>query len=472
MGELGIPVPDPGTVKLPLVAAPAGPDRADRPAAGGPRGGRGRGGRRSLQAVDRRRAVTDRLLREIRKEERSHSLAVQEIRGGHVADDGELPVKPPPPGRDAPIAVPGARTRLDRILGREKWHRTGGGWISGAIYGANDGLAAVFGIVAGVSGATGGSTSVLTAGLAGAIASALSMATGAYLAERSEHGGPGGEHRARAPGDRRASRGGEGGAVALLPAQGDRRADRRRARRADGRAPGRDAPGARGRGVRRHDRGREQRRRRRRSPPASRPAVGAIVPVIPFMITTGTAAIVAAAIVSLVAHFLVGAAKSLVTLRTWWSAGPGDDARRADRRRRYVPGGSGATDLTRPGARAARRPRPRAPPPAPRGQRRRRGRASLEPASGPTRPARASPSTWTYRSSFCPGRRSSRRTYPARSAARAPRRPRLSEPSGAIRSLRAFSSPGRLRRRGAAAPRARPARAGRARAPPRRGGGT
>ena len=39
------------------------------------------------------------------------------------------------------------------------------------------------------------------------------------------------------------------------------------------------------------------------------------------MITTGTGAIVAAAIVSLVAHFLVGAAKSLVTLRTWWSAG-------------------------------------------------------------------------------------------------------------------------------------------------------
>jgi VIT1/CCC1 family predicted Fe2+/Mn2+ transporter len=49
--------------------------------------------------------------------------------------------------------------------------------------------------------------------------------------------------------------------------------------------------------------------------------LGAIVPVIPFMIASGTAAIVAAAVVSLLAHFLVGAAKSLVTLRTWWSAG-------------------------------------------------------------------------------------------------------------------------------------------------------
>jgi VIT1/CCC1 family predicted Fe2+/Mn2+ transporter len=50
-------------------------------------------------------------------------------------------------------------------------------------------------------------------------------------------------------------------------------------------------------------------------------AVGAIIPVIPFMFDTGAVAIIAAAIVSLVAHFLVGAAKSLVTLRTWWSAG-------------------------------------------------------------------------------------------------------------------------------------------------------
>jgi predicted membrane protein (TIGR00267 family) len=49
--------------------------------------------------------------------------------------------------------------------------------------------------------------------------------------------------------------------------------------------------------------------------------LGAIVPVIPFMITTGTAAIIAAAVISLIAHFLVGAAKSLVTLRSWWSAG-------------------------------------------------------------------------------------------------------------------------------------------------------
>ncbi|MGO9906446.1 MAG: VIT1/CCC1 transporter family protein [Solirubrobacteraceae bacterium] len=32
-------------------------------------------------------------------------------------------------------------------------------------------------------------------------------------------------------------------------------------------------------------------------------------------------AIATAAVISLIAHFLVGAAKSLVTLRSWWSAG-------------------------------------------------------------------------------------------------------------------------------------------------------
>jgi predicted membrane protein (TIGR00267 family) len=49
--------------------------------------------------------------------------------------------------------------------------------------------------------------------------------------------------------------------------------------------------------------------------------VGAMVPVIPFFFWRGTTAVVIAATVSLIAHFLVGAAKSLFTLRTWWAAG-------------------------------------------------------------------------------------------------------------------------------------------------------
>jgi rubrerythrin len=79
------------------------------------------------------------------------------------------------------------KSRLDRILRSEKWHTTTGSWLGDAIYGANDGLGAVFGIVSGVAGATDNSRQyVLLAGLAGAIASALSMGSGAYLSTKSE----------------------------------------------------------------------------------------------------------------------------------------------------------------------------------------------------------------------------------------------------------------------------------------------
>ncbi len=215
---------------------------------------------------------------------------------------------------------PAPALRLDRILGREQWHRTGGGWISGAIYGANDGLAAVFGIVAGVSGATGGSSSVLTAGLAGAIASALSMATGAYLAERSEHEVQQAnvERERQEIAEHPEEEKEELSLFYQLKGIDEVTADGLAERMAAHPDAMLQALTAEEFGVSAGDAG-----------DAAQAAlaagvstgVGAIVPVIPFMITTGTVAIVAAAVVSLVAHFLVGAAKSLVTLRTWWSAG-------------------------------------------------------------------------------------------------------------------------------------------------------
>ncbi len=82
--------------------------------------------------------------------------------------------------------VSGPQATLDTILHRESWHRGGGGWIGQAIYGANDGLGSVFGIVSGVAGATAGGEAVLIAGLAGMMASALSMGSGAYLATKAE----------------------------------------------------------------------------------------------------------------------------------------------------------------------------------------------------------------------------------------------------------------------------------------------
>jgi len=87
---------------------------------------------------------------------------------------------------DPATSVTSPQAMLDTILHRESWHKHGGGWIGQAIYGANDGLGSVFGIVSGVAGATAGGPAVLVAGLAGMLASALSMGSGAYLATKAE----------------------------------------------------------------------------------------------------------------------------------------------------------------------------------------------------------------------------------------------------------------------------------------------
>ena len=50
-------------------------------------------------------------------------------------------------------------------------------------------------------------------------------------------------------------------------------------------------------------------------------AVGAFIPIIPFFFMSGFAAVVAAFIISLLAHFAVGALKSLITIRSWWASG-------------------------------------------------------------------------------------------------------------------------------------------------------
>ena len=112
-------------------------------------------------ATDKERAQIE----EARREEEAHARVLHEISE----------------------AFSPTQRKLDRLLGREKWHITGGGWIGQAVYGANDGLGAAFGVVSGVAGATGvDARFVLLSGIATAIASALSMGSGAYLATKSE----------------------------------------------------------------------------------------------------------------------------------------------------------------------------------------------------------------------------------------------------------------------------------------------
>jgi VIT1/CCC1 family predicted Fe2+/Mn2+ transporter len=247
---------------------------------------------------------TDALFAEIREDERAHSHNVAAVRSTDSSPT---------------LATNPAQARLDRILGRESWHRTGAGWISGAIYGANDGLAAVFGIVAGVSGATGGSSFVLTAGLSGAVASALSMATGAFLAERSEAEVAAANlaQERREVEEHPEEEKEELSLYYQLKGVDPETADLIAERLATSPDALLSALAQEELGIGRSG----------QSPVQSAIAaglstgLGAILPVIPFFFATGTGAVIEAAVVSLVAHFLVGAAKSLVTLRSWWAAG-------------------------------------------------------------------------------------------------------------------------------------------------------
>ena len=250
------------------------------------------------------------VLRQVIEEEREHyqelsSLIRQRYPRRHI--EGE-PAK--------------AQALLDELLAkRNRSGRQAAGWIGDAIYGVNDGLGAIFGIVSGVSGATQGTSHyVLLAGIAGMIASALSMGSGAYLAAKSERE----IYEAELAREREAieMNGPEARELLSLYYQvkglPEDEADHfvehiakdkeqlLRALSAERLSATEDAL----------------------SNPitsavsgAVSTAVGAFIPIIPFFFMSGYQAIITSAIISLAAHFAVGAAKSLITVRSWWASG-------------------------------------------------------------------------------------------------------------------------------------------------------
>jgi len=210
---------------------------------------------------------------------------------------------------------------ISRILKREPWHRTGGGWIGDAIYGVNDGLGAIFGIVSGVSGATAGSSHfVIISGLAGMLASSLSMGSGAYLATKSEHE----MHEAQLARERTEieedpeEEKHELELIYRLKGFSAEEAKMLVDRISQNHELFLDTLAHEELGISAEGAG---------DPVVAAvsgsvsTAIGAIIPVIPFFFLSGYSAIIAAAIVSLLAHFGVGAAKTLVTVRSWWSSG-------------------------------------------------------------------------------------------------------------------------------------------------------
>lgn len=78
---------------------------------------------------------------------------------------------------------------LSEAMGREgePWHvGHAGGYLRSVVYGFNDGLTANFGLVAGIIGANVAPHVVIITGVAGALADALSMGSSGYLAAKSE----------------------------------------------------------------------------------------------------------------------------------------------------------------------------------------------------------------------------------------------------------------------------------------------
>ncbi len=252
------------------------------------------------QLMSRLNDPTDRkIAEEAMLEERDHAIVLRGLAGG---------------------SMPTARSALDTILRRERWHVRGSGWIGDAIYGVNDGLGAVFGIVSGMAGYTGGSEVVLAAGLAGTLASALSMGAGAYLSSKSTrevYESEVARERAEIEEDPHE----ELLELELFYQLKGLSADEARAMAEQLQKKPKQFL----RALVHEELGLSEENfpnpwRSSLSASVST-AIGGFIPIIPFFFAVGMPAVIASFIISTLAHFVVGASKSLVTTRSWWASG-------------------------------------------------------------------------------------------------------------------------------------------------------
>jgi VIT1/CCC1 family predicted Fe2+/Mn2+ transporter/rubrerythrin len=211
---------------------------------------------------------------------------------------------------------------LAEVMGREgePWHVGGsGGYLRSVVYGFNDGLTANFGLVAGVLGADVAPHVVIISGVAGAIADALSMGSSGYLAAKSEaevqaHQIDMERHEMRLMPDLE-----EEELAVIYEAKGlppDRARETARAMMQDPTQaleamvreelnihPAELAPLKDGVVT------------------GSATAVGAFIPIVPFFLFEHGVAMWTSLAVSMLAHFAIGAARSLFTGRSLWASG-------------------------------------------------------------------------------------------------------------------------------------------------------
>ena len=249
------------------------------------------------------------ILEHVIEDEKDHYRELGSLLRGHYA---------PAPG--APKID--AQAVLDELLAkRAQGRKQPGAWIGDAIYGVNDGLGAIFGIVSGVSGATAGDSKyVLLAGLSGMIASALSMGSGAYLAAKSERE----IYQAELAREREAIKMNGPEARELLSlyyqVKGLPEADAHHMVNHIASDPEQLLKALASERLGSSEEALSNPLVSASSGALST-AIGASIPIIPFFFMSGIEAVIAAAVISLAAHFAVGAAKSLITVRSWWSSG-------------------------------------------------------------------------------------------------------------------------------------------------------
>src|SRR5213592_1168784 len=213
------------------------------------------------------------------------------------------------------------RTALDKILKRERWHGRGGSWVADAIYGANDGLGAVFGIVSGVAAATNNQQHyILISGLAGMLASTLSMGAGAYLAAKSEAEVYEAEiSRERAEVEENPEEEIEEMSLfyqlqGFTPEESQKMAERLA-----------EQPEQFVQAMAQSELGLSEHRFPNQWTAAFSAgistAIGAFVPIIPFFFSGGITAVILSFSIRLVALLLLCVLKSLITIRSWWASG-------------------------------------------------------------------------------------------------------------------------------------------------------
>ena len=211
---------------------------------------------------------------------------------------------------------------LSEMMGREgePWHVGGaGGYLRSVVYGFNDGLTANFGLVAGVIGANVAPHIVIISGVAGAIADALSMGSSGYLAAKSEaevqaHQIEMERHEMRLMPDL------EEEELALIYQAKGLPADRARE---TARAMMQDPSQALDAMVREelNIHPAELAPLKDGIVTGGSTAVGAFIPIAPFFFLGHGAAIWTSLAVSMLAHFAIGAARSIFTGRSVWASG-------------------------------------------------------------------------------------------------------------------------------------------------------